>query len=155
MKCITIGMLIKETRKAHKNMTSQKLSRGICSVQMLYQIEKDQCDTDLLMTDMLLQRLGKSPDKLERILQNDMYHMVRVRELLKKAILKGKRALAEQILTRYPSRTNVDKMYQQRMKACLLYYIDKDHDAAFSCLQAAVHMTLPGFSYDAIDDYLI
>ncbi|MDE6999841.1 MAG: helix-turn-helix transcriptional regulator, partial [Lachnospiraceae bacterium] len=155
MKCITIGMLIKETRKAHKNMTSQKLSRGICSVQMLYQIEKDQCDTDLLMTDMLLQRLGKSPDKLERILQNDMYHMVRVRELLKKAILKGKRALAEQILTRYPSRTNVDKMYQQRMKACLLYYIDKDHDAAFSCLQAAVHTTLPGFSYDAIDDYLI
>ena len=155
MKYITIGMLIKETRKAHKNMTSQKLSRGICSVQMLYQIEKDQCDTDLLMTDMLLQRLGKSPDKLERILQNDMYHMVRVRELLKKAILKGKRTLAEQILTRYPSRTNVDKMYQQRMKACLLYYIDKDHDAAFSCLQAAVHATLPGFSYDAIDDYLI
>ncbi len=155
MKYITIGMLIKETRKAHKNMTSQKLSRGICSVQMLYQIEKDQCDTDLLMTDMLLQRLGKSPDKLERILQNDMYHMVRVRELLKKAILKGKRALAEQILTRYPSRTNVDKMYQQRMKACLLYYIDKDYDAAFGCLQAAVHMTLPGFSYDAIDDYLI
>ncbi len=155
MKYITIGMLIKETRKAHKNMTSQKLSRGICSVQMLYQIEKDQCDTDLLMTDMLLQRLGKSPDKLERILQNDMYHMVRVRELLKKAILKGKRALAEQVLTRYPSRTNVDKMYQQRMKACLLYYIDKDHDAAFSCLQAAVHTTLPGFSYDAIDDYLI
>ena len=155
MKYITIGMLIKETRKAHKNMTSQKLSRGICSVQMLYQIEKDQCDTDLLMTDMLLQRLGKSPDKLERILQNDMYHMVRVRELLKKTILKGKRTLAEQILTRYPSRTNVDKMYQQRMKACLLYYIDKDHDAAFSCLQAAVHTTLPGFSYDAIDDYLI
>ena len=150
-----IWAFVKLARIIRSTALSQKLSRGICSVQMLYQIEKDQCDTDLLMTDMLLQRLGKSPDKLERILQNDMYHMVRVRELLKKAILKGKRALAEQILARYPSRTNVDKMYQQRMKACLLYYIDKDYDAAFGCLQAAVHMTLPGFSYDAIDDYLI
>lgn len=155
MKCITIGMLIKDTRKARKDMTSQKLSKGICSVQMLYQIERDQCDTDLLMTDMLLQRLGKSPDKLERILQSDMYHMVRVRELLKKAILKGRRTLAEQMLERYPSRTNVDKMYRYRMKACLLYYIDKDYDAAFRCLQTAINMTLPGFSYDTIDDFLI
>lgn len=146
MRYTTIGSLISKARKEKKGVTLRKLSNGICSVQMLYQIEKDELESDLLMTDILLQRLGKSPDKLECILQADMYKMVRVRDLLEKSILKGKRALAEYILERYPARTNVDQMYRYRMRASLFYHIDKDYDKVLQNLQCAVYMTLPNFN---------
>ena len=151
----TIGSLINQTRKEKKGITRQKLADGLCSAQMLYQIENDQYESDPLLTDILLQRLGKSPDKFERMLQTEMYRMVRVRDLLEKSILKGKKILAEQILKTYPLRTNVDKMFQYRMKAFLLYHIDKDYDKALENLYAAIHTTLPNFTHDTIENYMI
>lgn len=155
MRYITIGNLLVQMRREKKGITRKKLSDGLCSAQMLYQIEKDQFETDPLMIDMLLQRLGKSPDKLERILQADMYRMVRVRDLLEKTIYKGKRAPAAYILEQYPVRTNVDQMYRYRMRASLLYHIDKDYDRAAENLWFAVNVTMPGFTYDTINTYLI
>lgn len=151
----TIGSLIEQGRKERGGMTREQLANGICSPQMLYMIEKDQSESDILLTDMLLQRLGKSPDKLERILKSEMYRMIRIRNLLEKAILKHKKVLAEYILANYPARTNVDKMYRYRMKASIYYHIDKDYDKALENLKLAVNMTLPDFTYDAVENYLI
>lgn len=155
MRYTTIGSLIRQSRKEREGITCQMLSNGLCSRQMFYQIEKDQFESDPLMTDILLQRLGKSPDKFERMLQANMYRMVRVRDVLEEAILKGKKAVAERILEHYPEQTNVDKMYRYRMRASLLYHIDKDYEKALDNLQFAVQVTLPGFTYDTIDEYLI
>lgn len=95
MSYTTIGKLIEQARREKRGMTREKLSKGICSPQMLYQIEKDQCDADVLMVDLLLQRAGKAPNKLERVLKSEMYHMVRIRDLLQRAILKNKRDLSK------------------------------------------------------------
>ncbi len=54
MSYTTIGSLIEQARREKRGMTREKLSDGICSSQMLYQIEKDQCESDPLMTDILL-----------------------------------------------------------------------------------------------------
>lgn len=81
--------------------------------------------------------------------------MVRLRELLEKAILRGNRELAEDILNRYPTRTNVDKMYRSRMRVCLSYRIDHDYESAKQQLQDAIALTLPGFTYERIDKYRI
>lgn len=155
MSYTTIGKLIEQARREKRGMTREKLSKGICSPQMLYQIEKDQCDADVLMVDLLLQRAGKAPNKLERVLKSEMYHMVRIRDLLQRAILKNKRDLSMKILAAYPDRTNVDQMYRYRMKASIHYHIDRDYDRALENLSLAVNMTLPGFSYNVIDSYLI
>lgn len=145
MSYTTIGKLIEQARREKRGMTREKLSKGICSPQMLYQIEKDQCDADVLMVDLLLQRAGKAPNKLERVLKSEMYHMVRIRDLLQRAILKNKRDLSMKILAAYPDRTNVDQMYRYRMKANIHYHIDRDYDRALENLSLAVNMTLPGF----------
>ncbi|MDE7416007.1 MAG: helix-turn-helix domain-containing protein, partial [Lachnospiraceae bacterium] len=155
MSMITIGKLIEKLRNEKKSISRKALAEGLCSEQMLYDIEKDRRESDPLIVDILLQRLGKSPDKLERVLQTEMYRMVRLRDLLEKAILKGKRKLAEDILNQYPTRTNVDKMYRSRMRACLLYRIDCDYKNAKQNLQDAIALTLPGFTYERIDKYLI
>lgn len=151
----TLGSLIQEARKNSKTITRNKLAYGICSEQTLFEIETDQCMPDILMLDILLQRLGKSPDKLEIIINADNYKMVRVRDLLETTILKKKRERATQILQKYPSRSKIDKMYHCRMQASLYYYIDKNITDAIEYLKEAVHTTLPNFSYENIEDYLI
>ena len=72
MELVTIGSLIKQLRKEKMGISRKKLADGLCSAQMIYEIERDQYESDPLMIDVLLQRMGKSPDKLERVLQSEM-----------------------------------------------------------------------------------
>lgn len=155
MRFTSIGSMIQSIRTEKSTITRKKLAYGICSEQTLFGIETGQCEADILMLDILIQRLGKSPDKFEMVLNADMYNMVRLRDLLEKSILKGKRNLAERILRAYPSQTNVDQMYRHRMRASLLYHMDRDFAGASEHLQVAVSITLPGFTYDRMGDYLI
>lgn len=151
----TLGSLIQEARKNSKTITRKKLAYGICSEQTLFEIETNQCMPDILMLDILLQRLGQSPDKLEIIINADNYKMVRMRDLLETTILRKKRERATQILQKYPSRSKIDKMYRCRMQASLYYYIDKNITGTIEYLKKAIHTTLPKFSYENIEDYLI
>ena len=154
----TIGNLIKEIRTA-KKITRKELSYGICSEHTLQKLETDSCAADGLMLDILLQRLGQSPDKFEMILNSSLFDMVRLRDLIAEAICRGKRELAEQLLQHYPSRTNVDEMYLYRMKAFLVYRIDKNCTLAAQHLRKAAVTTLPDYSYDhfyeQMENYLI
>ncbi len=155
MNTITIGSLIEKIRVEEKKISRKKLAEGICSEQMLYDIEKDRQESDPLIIDILLQRLGKSPNKLERILPSKMYYMIRFRDLLEKAILKGKKKLSDDILKQYPNQTSVDQMYRYRMQACLLHRINHDLEGAKHNLQSAISLTLPDFTYEKIDKFLI
>ncbi|MDE6054685.1 MAG: helix-turn-helix domain-containing protein, partial [Lachnospiraceae bacterium] len=143
----TVGSLIKKIR-TDKKITRKNLAYGICSEHTLGEIEADKYVTDILMIDILLQRLGKSPDKFEMVLSKEVYQMVKIRDLIEKMILQGKRDLAEKMLHRYPLRTNIDKMYQYRMRASLLYYIDKNFQEAADSLKRAILITLPDFLDD-------
>ena len=67
MSFTTIGSLILRLRR-EKKINRNKLASGLCSVQTLYEIESDQYDADLFMLEMMLQRLGKSEDKLEIVM---------------------------------------------------------------------------------------
>lgn len=67
MGVLTIGNLI-ETLRAEKCISRKALAEGLCSEQMLYDIETDRRESDPLIVDILLQCLGRSPDKLERVL---------------------------------------------------------------------------------------
>ena len=115
MSFTTIGSLILRLRR-EKKINRNKLASGLCSVQTLYEIESDQYDADLFMLEMMLQRLGKSEDKLEIVMTAEIYHMVKLRDLIEESVLRGKRVCTEHLLACYPARTKVDKMYKCRMK---------------------------------------
>ena len=74
MACTTVGILIQQIRR-EKKITGSKLAYGICSKQVLKDIEADQNEADILMLDILMQRMGQSPDKFEMILRRDAYYM--------------------------------------------------------------------------------
>ncbi|MDE7476724.1 MAG: helix-turn-helix transcriptional regulator, partial [Lachnospiraceae bacterium] len=150
----TVGILLQQMRD-EKKITRKQLADGICSKQVLAEVEANRYEADTLTLDIFMQRLGKSPDKFEMLLKVDTYNMVRLRDLIEETIYRGKRDLAEKLLHKYPSRTNVDKMYQYRMKASILYHIDKNCKDAAKSLQKAIFITLPDFSYDQIEEYMI
>lgn len=154
----TIGNLIKKIRTA-KKITRKELSYGICSEHTLQKLETDSYAADGLMLDILLQRLGQSPDKFEMILNSSLFNMVRLRDLIAEAICRGKRELAEQLLQHYPSHTHVDEMYRHRMKAFFVYRMDGNCTLAAQHLQQAAATTLPDYSYDhfyeQMENYLI
>lgn len=155
MHFITVGSIIESARKEQNTISRKNLIQGICSEQTLYAIETNQYKTDILTVDILLQRLGKSPDKLEIVLSQEAYQLVRLRDLIEEVILRGKGQLAAAMLEAYPTQNNVSQMYQKRMQACLSYRIGKDYGQAVTLMRQAVELTLPGFSYEKIEDYLI
>lgn len=145
MEFISIGSLVKETR-IRKNVTRKKLSHGICSEHVLRKLEENHNTADVLMLDIFLQRLGQSPDKLEMVLNSELYSMVRLRDVIAEAVFRRKWGLAELLLQRYPLRTSVDQMYRQRMTACLIYRRDGDCVRATGHLRKAAALTLPEYS---------
>ena len=155
MHFITIGSVIAHARINQNKIPRKDLIRGICTEQTLYALEENQYKTDTLMIDILLQRLGISPDKLEIVLSQEAYQLVRLRDLIEKAILRGRKELAVRALAAHPAQNSVSQMYHKRMQACLSYRIDKDYELAASLLRQAVELTMPGFSYENMEDYLI
>ncbi len=155
MHFITIGSVIAHARINQNKIPRKDLIRGICTEQTLYALEENQYKTDTLMIDILLQRLGISPDKLEIVLSQEAYQLVRLRDLIEKAILRGRKELAVRALAAHPAQNSVSQMYHKRMQACLSYRIDKDYELAASLLRQAVELTMPGFSYEVMEHYLI
>ena len=155
MHFITIGSVIAHARINQNKIPRKDLIRGICTEQTLYALEENQYKTDTLMIDILLQRLGISPDKLEIVLSQEAYQLVRLRDLIEKAILRGRKELAVTALAAHPAQNSVSQMYHKRMQACLSYRIDKDYELAASLLRQAVELTMPGFSYEVMEHYLI
>ena len=155
MHFITIGSVIAHARINQNKIPRKDLIRGICTEQTLYALEENQYKTDTLMIDILLQRLGISPDKLEIVLSQEAYQLVRLRDLIEKAILRGRKELALSALAAHPAQNSVSQMYHKRMQACLSYRIDKDYELAAALLGQAVELTMPGFSYENMEDYLI
>ena len=151
MHFITIGSVIAHARINQNKIPRKDLIRGICTEQTLYALEENQYKTDTLMIDILLQRLGISPDKLEIVLSQEAYQLVRLRDLIEKAILRGRKELAVRALAAHPAQNSVSQMYHKRMQACLSYRIDKDYELAASLLRQAVELTMPGFSYEVME----
>lgn len=154
----TIGTLIKEIRTA-KKITRKDLSYGICSEHTLQELESNCYAADVLMLDILLQRLGQSPDKFEIVLSSNLYNMVRLRDLISEATCRGNRELAKLLLQNYPVRTHVDEMYQHRMKAFWVYHMDGNCALAAEYLLKSASLTLPDYPdddfYEQMGNYLI
>ncbi len=84
MREISTGKLIQSTREAQR-LTSAELIDGICSRRTLMRLETGQTDCDMLLFAVLLQRLGKSPDKLEYIFSWEEYRKECIRTGLSSA----------------------------------------------------------------------
>ena len=114
MSNITIGRIIEKLRQ-EKNYSRKKLCQGLCSTQTLIKIENNKSDVDKFMSDILLQRLGKSPDKLEILISKEEYRKLYMRDEIEELIWKRKKK--KQRLFYWNMKTAMPRII--RFKKCL------------------------------------
>lgn len=140
----TIGQLILNERKIQK-LHGEILMKGIGTKQSLYKFEIGQIQYDKLFGDILLQRLGRSPDKLEYILSWNEYRIECIRAWFEECVFKRKKKWAEKALYLYeqkiPRVGAVQRMYIHRGYAMIAYWIDKDAAKAEYWLTEALNDT--------------
>lgn len=172
MSYITLGKLIYQIRTEQK-ISLEKLGRGLCSKQALSDIERGNVQADKLLSDIVLQRLGKSTDKQEVILPWDAYHMEETRDRLEQFIQwqdkenagKYRRELARLLgkeeggplrrPVRQEKEGRVREMYWHRILAEWAYWLDMEPDRARRELCMAVDLTLPDFWGQSPSCYVI
>lgn len=153
-----IGKIIFTLRK-HYNISQEMLCNGLCSDATLSRIELGERIPDKFLLDALLQRLGKSPDKLETILSERDYFLFEKRQAIEKAIFKHRFESAKEELLVYEKQKECDeKLHQQyiyKIKSVLSEELDRNTNKSIEYLLAAINLTLPEFKIDNIFDYLL
>lgn len=153
-----IGKIIFTLRK-HYGISQEMLCSGLCSDATLSRIELGERIPDKFLLDALLQRLGKSPDKLETILSERDYFLYEKRQAIEKAIFEHNFKLAKEELVDYEGQKECEeKLHQQyiyKIKSVLSDELDHDTNKSIEHLLEAVNITLPSFKIDKILDYLL
>lgn len=153
-----IGKIIFTLRK-HYGISQEMLCSGLCSDATLSRIELGERIPDKFLLDALLQRLGKSPDKLETILSERDYFLYEKRQAIEKAIFEHNFKLAKEELVDYEGQKECEeKLHQQyiyKIKSVLSDELDHDTNKSIEHLLEAINITLPSFKINKILDYLL
>lgn len=136
-----------DSAKHNEWFSERKLASGICTHGMLRKIKKGAAIKDPRFLTILMQRLGKSANKLELIVSKSALQIMEDQILFDRYIdeddidnavlmLESYRKIAEQRLA-----TNIEKMYYWRNDAMLKHYCLKDYKGALESITRAIEET--------------
>lgn len=111
------------------------------------------------MLGRLIERLGKSVNKLEFLYDESAYEICYLREQIELFLEQKKLTEAEQALDYYESMQlagePLHRQYLCQMRSVIELEIHKDHRAAKSLLEEAIRQTLPEFELTRLENYLL
>lgn len=153
-----VGKII-EMLRTSAGISQKKLCRGLCAEQMLSKIEYGERIPNKLLLDQLMQRLGKSPDKLDTILSLEEYQLFLKRQEIEESILGRDYQKAQMHLREYIAAvkrdSNLHNQYIYKIMAVLAEQEYQDTEAAAEYLKKAIEATMPGWSRESLGSYLI
>lgn len=153
-----IGRLIKYQR-TEQSISKEKLAAGICSVVVLKRIEAGERCGDFFTLERLISRLGKSNNKIELIQDEKEYELFLLRERMNEKLRLKKYDEAEKMLAEYENILDKEKnlyyQYIETIKGVICSEKYKNHKEAEKYFYNAINITLPKFSVDKIDEYLL
>ena len=152
-----IGKQIQILRKKSK-ISSKKLVLGLCSTRTLNYIESGMELPDKMLADILIQRLGKSPDKLELIISKEIYQLERIQDLFEEALERGNRKRAEELLEQYKEiapKNKVYRMFYCRNQGYLAFRLDGNLIESKDWIKQAIDITMPEWRNNSLENYLI
>lgn len=85
MKKDSIGKLIHYERNKNK-ISQQELCSGVCSVSALQRLESGERLPDFFVLERIIERLGKSINKIEFLYSEADYEIYYLREVIEKAL---------------------------------------------------------------------
>lgn len=144
-----------------KNIARDKLTKGICSSQFLQQAQKKDLDVDVLLFEILMERMNLSTDDLEYILSEKDYKKIIARDEIEalveiKECNKALKLLDEYSVNDVPD-DPIAKMYYLRTKAQILVESGDESklEEARKDITSAIRLTLNGIDKDNYKEYLI
>ena len=100
MKINTIGEILRFYREKY-NLKQSDVCAGICSVPTLSKIENGSKETDSLILETLLGRIGKEVLQFEMILNDYDYSLWELRRQIETEMEHGRKDIARQLLQEY------------------------------------------------------
>lgn len=153
-----VGEQILELRE-QKNMPLEELALGVCTPESLRNIELGKETVSKLFMEIMYQRLGKSTDKLELIVSDEVYDEEELWERFEECLERGNKATAEEILEillqGMPEDSNVHKMFYCRNKAYAELRVGNNPIQAKDWMQKALDITMPGWQKRPLEEYWI
>lgn len=153
-----IGKLIHYERTKEK-INLRKLASGICSITALQRLESGERLPDFWVLGRLIERLGKSVNKLEFLYDESAYEICYLREQIELFLEQKKMTEAEQALDYYESMQlagePLHRQYICQMRSVIELEMHKNHRAAKSLLEEAIRQTLPEFDLTRLASYLL
>lgn len=146
-----------EQERIKKSISMRKLTKGICSHQLLIKATNSDTNIELLTFEILLERVGRSPEYLEYVLSEKEYNDILTRDKIDDLIHNRDYSSAEELLLQYipeiDSANSTLKMYFYRIKAWL-YVETCDYSSAKDYILKAIYTTLPGITLSNYKEYL-
>lgn len=146
-----VGEMIYSLR-CEKNIPQKKLARGILSVAELSRIENGTKEASSLVLETLLQRLGKSLDRLEYMVSSDEYHEICLKEMIRQALACEDYDVVEVLLEEYEeyelNSSVLCRQFAMQVKAIVEYVKTRDTKQCYEKLRSALELTYTGWDND-------
>jgi len=153
-----VGEQILELRE-QTQIPLEELALGVCTSESLRNIELGKEAVSKLFLDIIFQRMGKSTDKLELIVSEEVYEEEEQWDYFEECLECGDRAEAEKVLeglfVSMPKESNVHNMFYCRNKAYAELRVGNNPKQAKKWMQKALDITMPGWQKRSITEYRI
>lgn len=150
-----IGKLINYERNK-KGIGIKALSRGICSVTSLQRLEWGERIPDFFLLERIIERLGKSMNKVEFLYDEHTYDICYLRELIEDYVIRKEYGEAEEALNYYEGLKEAKEplhiQYICKMRAVLA---EKCGNESTALIEKAMEQTMKGFSLKDIKNYVL
>lgn len=148
-------MLVYEREKL--GILREELGFGICSEEMVRKLEDGDRSGDTFILKRLLERLGKSSNKIHFLCTEEELDLILRRDFIIEAISEENYELVEKELKEYEKITVKEPLHEQfikEIKGLILYERDRDKYESNRFFNEALKLTLKDFSLDKISSYL-
>lgn len=154
----TIGDLINYERRK-KNITVRKLTDGICSVSTLQRLESGERLPDFFVVERIVERLGRSVNKIEFLQDEDSYKICYLREMIEEHLEQKRYEDVLEALEYYKSLPEAEKIlhkqYILKIEAVVKAEKEQKHKQAKEIMIRALNLTVPNFSWEKLDDFVL
>lgn len=151
-----MGKLIGEVRH-HEGISLYQLSRGLCTVAYLNQIENGRRESGKQLTDALLQRLGKSVDLFGIILDGKEFEQWQLRQKIVGCLARGNVNEARDLVKIYGKETkgSLAEQFVQTVEINIRASEGVPPKELLPFVQNALELTCPDFSSTPLKNILI
>ena len=142
-----IGLLLEKLRN-EKGLSLKRLTNGLCAFNYYRDIEKGLNFPEIRLLKLLMERLGKSFNKLEIIINTKTYETELLQYRFNTAIGRGDVSGAEKLFKKMESSISeggkISEMYYYRNRANLMFFKGDLKEAA-DCIAQALDRTINGW----------